>query len=156
MCGGRLQSAGMVTGKILAAEENGKVSKERLEQWLLQFWKLLERNDQSRLFGAVVGRLFSFSPPGEDGHKPCEAVRDMIEKYGDERMRDSYCAAVYNRRGVFTPSAGRAEKEMAEGFRENADYLVSRYPETARIFYQLSDTYEREAKQEREEAENGK
>ena len=66
MCGGRLQSAGMVTGKILAAEENGKVSKERLEQWLLQFRKLLERNDQSRLFGAVVGRLFLFSPPGEE------------------------------------------------------------------------------------------
>ena len=142
--------------RFCPTEENGKVSKERLEQWLLQFRELLERNDQSRLFGAVVGRLFSFSPPGEDGHKPCEAVRDMIEKYGDERMRDSYCAAVYNRRGVFTPSAGRAEKEMAESFRENADYLVSRYPETARIFYQLSDTYEREAKQEREEAENGK
>ena len=35
----------------------------------------------------------------------------MIEKYGDERMISSYRVAVFNRRGVYRPSAGKEENE---------------------------------------------
>ena len=104
---------------------------------------------------STLGRLFAFSPSGIDGREPCEAVRKMIEKYGDDRMILSYQTAVYNRRGAFSPSAGKEELRMAEEFREKARYFEPHYPMTSRVFYGLYETYKRESDREREDAENG-
>lgn len=137
------------------AEENGEVKEEKLRQWVEKFRILLEQSDQSSLFGFMLGRLFSFSPVGKDEHEPCEAVRAIIEDYCDDRMRSSYETAVYNGRGIHSPTAGKEERRMAEAFKANAEYLKLRYPETAKIFYSLHDRYIREAERERMEAENG-
>ena len=137
------------------AENNGAVSEEQLEQWIEKYRQLLIDNDQESLFTVTLGRLFSFSPLGDDEHEPCEAVRKMIEKYGDNKMINRYQTAVYNRRGVFSPSAGKEELKMAEKFKENAQYLEPRYPMTAKIFYGLYETYKRESDRERTDAQNG-
>ncbi len=136
-------------------EREGIVNDYQLEQWIEKYRQLLIDNDQASLFTSTLGRLFSFSPSGVDGHEPCEAVRKMIEQYGDDKMINSYQAAVYNRRGVFTPSAGKDELRMAEDFRENARYLEPYYPITAKIFFGLFETYKRESDRERMDAENG-
>ena len=137
------------------AESNGEVSEEQLEQWIEKYRQLLLGNDQESLFTTTLGRLFSFSPVGTDGYEPCEAVRKMIEKYGDEKMNREYQATVYNRRGVFSPSAGKEELRMAKEFKENAQYLEPYYPKTAKIFYGLYETYKKESERERMDAENG-
>ena len=134
------------------AESNGQVSEDKLEHWIEKYKQLLIMNDQESLF--TVGRLFSFSPLGADGHEPCETVRKMIEKYGDDMLNRRYQTAVYNRRGVFSPSAGKEELRMAEKFRENAQYLEPYYPKTAKIFYGLYETYKKESERERMDAEN--
>ena len=136
-------------------EENGNVYEEKLEQWIEKFRDLLEGNNQVSLLSSILGRLFSFSPLGSDGHEPCEAVRKMIEKYGDEEMIQSYRTSVYNRRGVFSPSAGKEEMEMAKEFLRNAEFLAPNYPNTAKVFYELSESYIRESEQARKDAENG-
>lgn len=136
------------------AEENGEVEEEKLRQWVREFRVLLEQNGQSRLFGRLLGRLFSFSPVGKDGHMPCEAVRAVIEQYSDESLRREYETCVYNQRGMHSPSAGKAEMQISESFRANAEYLNARYPETAKIYYSLSERYKRESECERREAEN--
>lgn len=137
------------------AEKGGMVEEVQLKQWIEKYRQLLIQNDQASLFTSTLGRLFSFSPSGVDGHEPCEAVRKMIEKYGDDKMASSYRIAVFNRRGVFSPSAGKEELRMAEEFRENARYLEPHYPKTAKIFYSLYEAYQRESDREREDAENG-
>ena len=137
------------------AELNGEVDEEKLEQWVEQYKKLLIINDQESLFSSTLGRLISFSPLSEDGHEPCNAVRRIIEKYGDDNMINSYQIAVFNRRGVYSPSAGKEELLMAEHFKKNAEYLEPQYPKTAKIFYRLSESYSHESEQERMNAENG-
>ena len=136
-------------------ETDGIVDTAQLEQWIITYRQLLIENDHESMFSSTLGRLFSFSPLGIDGHEPCEAVREMIEKYGDDNMIGSYQIAVYNRRGVFSPSAGREELKMAEQFEENARFLEPHYPMTAKIFYVLRETYKRESDRERMDAENG-
>lgn len=116
------------------AEEKGEVKEEKLRQWIEKFRILLEQNDQVSLFGSMLGRLFSFSPIGMDGYELCEAVRVLIEDYFDDRMLRSYESAVYNRRGLYSPSAGKEELRIAEAFRTNAEYLTLKYPKTAEIF----------------------
>lgn len=137
------------------AEENGEVSENKLQQWVEKFKILLKENDQSNLFTSLLGRLFSFSPTGKDGHEPCEAVRTLIEKYLDDKLLSSYVTCVFNRRGVYSPSAGKAEMQMAQEFKSNAEYLQPRYPKTAKIFYRLYDRYKSESERERKDAENG-
>lgn len=141
--------------RFCPTESNGDVSEEQLEQWIEKYRQLLLENDQESLFATTLGRLFSFSPIGTDGHEPCEAVRKMIEKYGDEKMNGAYRVAVYNRRGVFSPSAGKEELRMAKEFKENAQYLEPYYPKTAKIFYGLYETYKKDSERERKDAENG-
>ncbi len=141
--------------RFCPAESNGEVLEEQLEEWIEKYKQLLIWNDQESLFSSTLGRLFSFSPVDTDGHEPCEAVRKMIEKYGDEKMNGAYRMAVYNRRGVFSPSAGKEELRMAKEFKENAQYLELYYPKTAKIFYGLYETYKKDSERERKDAENG-
>lgn len=137
------------------AEKNGKVLEVELEQWVEKYRNLLNSNDQQNLFGTTLGRLFAFSPIDEDGYEPCMAVRKMIEKYGDDRMINSYQVAVFNRRGGFSPSAGKTELKIALDFKDNAEYLNPDYPKTARIFYNLYKEYLLEAENARKDAEDG-
>ena len=141
--------------KFCPAENNGVVAEDELEQWIEEYRQLLRRNDQESIFSSTLGRLLSFSPLGIDNHEPCEAVRKMIEKYGDDKMISHYQTAVYNRRGVFSPSAGKEELDMAESFKLNARYLEPLYPKTASIFRGLYENYKRESDRERMDAENG-
>lgn len=144
-----------IKARFCPAEVNGEVKAEELESWIHQFKGLLEENDQGSLFGALLGRLFAFSPKGLDGHKPCEAVRPMIEKYFDGRLGQGYRSAVLNQRGMFSPTAGKAELELAESFKANAEYLTFLgYPRTAKIYYELARDYYDESADERQEAEN--
>lgn len=136
-------------------ENNGVVNEEALKKWVEEYRRILIENDQESLFSATLGRLFSFAPLSDDGHEPCEQVREMIEKYGDERMISSYRVAVFNRRGVYSPSAGKEEMRMAEEFKKNSEYLEPHYPKTAEIFYGLYENYMKEAERERMDAENG-
>lgn len=139
------------------AESGGDVDGAELERWIGEFRILLEKNDQSSLFGMILGRLFAFSPVGEDDHKPCEAVREMIEKYSDDSLRREYSLTLFNSRGVFSPSAGKEERRIAENFKSNAEYLISLgYPKTAEIYYGLYRRYMEESEAGREDAENGR
>ena len=137
------------------AEREGEVPEDQLEQWVVKYRDLLIQNDQESMIGITLGRLFSFAPIGDDGHEPCDSVRKMIEKFGDEKMISHYQTAVYNRRGVYSPSAGREELRIAEEFKANAKYLEPHYPKTAKIFYGLYETYKQLSETERKEAEYG-
>ena len=70
-------------------------------------------------------------------------------------MINSYRISVYNRRGIYSPSAGRMELKMAEAFKANSQYLAPEYPKTAKIFWGLYDMYKEESDRERLDAENG-
>ena len=141
--------------KFCPAEKSGKVDADELGQWIEQFRTLLMRNNQFHLFGHLLGRLLAFSPIGDDGYMPCEAVRITIEKYADVKMISAYKTTVYNNRGIFTPSAGKEELKMANNFKETADYLAIKYPKTAEIYYGLYQVYFSESRNARECAENG-
>lgn len=141
--------------KFCPAERNGKVIESELRSWIEEFMILLEKNDQKSLFSYYIGKMLSYSPAGKDGYYPCEAVRNVLEDYADDALISGYVTEKYNSRGIYSPSDGRTEKSLAARYKENADYLSTIYPKTAKIYYRLCDRYKYEAKWERERAENG-
>lgn len=136
------------------AEINGRVNYEDLEKWVERFKELLVEQNQVNLFGHLIGRLFAYSPVGEDGYMPCEAVRKLIEDIYDEALKNAYIVAEENKRGVYTPNAGRKELELAEQYEKNADAIRDNYPHVAEIYDNLSRDYKVQADIERKSAED--
>lgn len=136
------------------AERNGMVAEDDLNQWVMQLVSLLKEQRQERLLGSLLGKLLAYSPIDNDGYPPCQAVRKVIEHYGDESLIRSYVTSIYNQRGVYTPTAGKEERRMAENFWQIAEYMKKEgYSKTASIYYQLHKQYIYEATSSREEAE---
>ena len=142
--------------KFCPGEYEGKVEYKRIKNWIDKFILLLDTSHQKDIFGMLMGRLLSYSPIGEDNYYPCESVRRIIEEYGDESMIQEYECEVFNKRGIFTPSAGKAEKKMANDFKATADYLCVKYPKTAEIYFNLYRRYMSDSERERILAENGR
>lgn len=136
------------------AEKDGTVNERDLREWVMELKRLLEKQKQVRLLGHLLGRILVYSPIGDDDCYPCEAVRNIIEEVGDESLQSSYVTAMFNKRGVFSPTAGRAERELAEEYKKNANKLRLMTPKTAAIYDCLSEMYFSEAEREREDAEN--
>lgn len=128
--------------------------KNRIARWL-KLIRILDSNHQKEMFGYVLGRLFAYAPKTADGHYPCEAVCQIIEEYGDESLLSEYRCELFNKREIFSPSAGRAEKDIAEGYKDNAEFLSIKYPKTADVFFKMSQSYVYDSDLERRRAENG-
>lgn len=135
-------------------ENNGDIKYCELKDWVDKFSEKLTEQKQSNLLGHELGRLFAYSPIGEDGYYPHESVRDIIEELEDDKLRSSYVSAECNKRGVYSPDAGRTEKEMALRYKENADGVRTIYPETAKIYYSLYESYYYQSEAERRRAED--
>ena len=135
-------------------ENNGDIDYHELKDWVHKFNEKLTEQKQSNLLGNELGRLFAYSPIGEDGYYPHESVRDIIEELEDDKLRSSYVSAECNKRGVYSPDAGRTEKEMALRYKQNADGVSTIYPETAKIYYSLYERYHYQSEAERRRAED--
>ena len=135
------------------AEENGRIDAERLNIWIEKLKLCLDSQDQSSLFGFLLGRLFAFSPTGEDGYKPCEAIREWIEFHDDEDLNREFSVAILNERGVYTGSAGKGERELAEKYADLAERM-GKYTVMASIYRDVSQYYYHLAAEEREYAVN--
>lgn len=135
-------------------ENNGDIDLHELKEWVNKFKEKLEEQKQSKLLGSVLGRLFAYSPAGKDGHYPHESIREIIEELADESLRNSYEIAEHNKRGVYSPDAGKTEKEMALRYKENADGIRILYSESAKIYDNLYKSYYHESEAERRRAED--
>lgn len=146
--------SGFDKAKFCPTEKDGNVIYENLKVWVEKFNELLISQKQERLFGNLVGRLLVYSPIGQDGYSPCEAVRRVIEDYYTESLKTAYIVAEENKRGIHTVDAGKSELRLYQRYRENAEALQEQYPYTADIYYAISDHYKHEAEYERKRAEN--
>lgn len=146
--------AGFIKAQFCPCEKDGKVDYNELKSWVDSFKVMLSEQKQSGLFGHLLGRLFPFSPVGEDGCMPCESVRKIIEDNPDDSLKREYAVTEFNKRGVFTFSAGQEEMELSENYKMNAQKLQEKYPHTAEIYFNLSNSYKHDAEMERKRAEN--
>ena len=140
--------------KFCPSEKNGNVDYEELCKWLEDFKHLLKDQNQEYLYERLVGSLFANAPVGNDGYPPHESVRKIIEKYNSNDLNKSFIIEESNKRGVYSPDAGKSEKEIANKYYKFSKALEIDYPITANIFYELGKSYDEESLQQRMAAEN--
>lgn len=135
-------------------ENNGDIDLSNLKEWVDKFKAKLEEQKQLSLLGGALGRLFAYSPVGKDGYYPHESVREIIENLENESLGREYEVAEHNKRGVYSPDAGKTEKEMALRYKEIADGIRVFYPESAKIYDNLYKSYNSKSEAERRRAED--
>lgn len=140
--------------KFCPAELDGKVLYKELNHWVNKFKELLINQKQTKLIKSILGSLLAYSPVGDDGCIPCEAVRLLIEAEFDKELLSSYVMAERNKRGVHTPDAGTTEHNLALKYKNNANQIRAKYPKTAKIFDKLYESYESDSIIERKRAED--
>ncbi len=135
-------------------ENNGDIDLNELKEWVKNLKDKLDEQKQSNLLGHELGRLFAYSPVGKDGYYPHESVREIIEELADVSVRNSYVTTECNKRGVYSPDAGKTEKEMALIYKENADQIRIIYSESAKIYDRLYKSFYNDSQAERRFAED--
>lgn len=135
--------------------DDGSIDAKHLTWWVTEARLALAEADRGDIGDEQIGQVLSSSPPGTDGIWPAEAVRDLIETVGNERVESGLYIGERNARGVTTRGVfdgGAQERAHAETHREAARQLAKRWRRTSRVVRDIADSYEADARREDNEA----
>lgn len=142
--------------RLPATDDEGAVDAEALRSWVRRARELLQQGGRTEVGDRALGTLLARSPQGTDGVWPAEAVRDLIEELDAREVALGMRIGRYNQRGVTTRSpfeGGAQEHELASKYAAEAAALEARWPQTAAILRELSESYRWDAQRHDEEAE---
>ena len=75
--------------------ENG-IDDSILNKWINAFEDCLRRQNQSKHYYYLLGKLFAYSSIGTDGYYPHESIREIIEKNYGKNMQSGYVSSEIN------------------------------------------------------------
>ena len=117
---------------------------------------VLHEQDRGAIGDQRIGSVLRYSPVGDDGVWPHEAIRVLIEELAAEHVERGIEVQVYNSRGVTSRGVyegGDQERALADQYREWAEATQSRWPRTASMLRRIVDSYERDARRHDVDAE---
>jgi hypothetical protein len=82
---------------------------------------------------------------------PHPAICRVIQELASDDIDRGFELAVTNARGVYQPSAGREEREIAVRYRGRAGLLQVRWPRMAHVLLTIAESHEAWARREEEE-----
>lgn len=124
-----------------------------LHQWVDRARELLAAANRTAIGDQRIGHVLWWAPPGSDGDRPHEAVRDVIETLASEELERGFAIEAFNSRGVhFRAEGGDEERAIAASYRRTAERLSDRWPRTGAIFETLASEYEVDAHRQDERA----
>lgn len=140
-----LRSWGSHPGAALNQEERDAA----LRSWCRRAMTLCREIGRGPIGDRKIGEMLARVPTAEsDGVWPCTVARDFVEEGGNE-IGDGLESGRINGRGFTTRSPGDGgdqERELAQGFRRDAEVLRSRWPLTAGVLDKLAKHFEFMAK----------
>jgi hypothetical protein len=129
-------------GPIPGLQLDGQVDEAALQEWVATARELLTAAHRLGIGDQQIGRALWHSPAGEDGLRPHEAVRRVIELTASGDIDTGFHVEAYNSRGAtFRGHGGDQERELAADYHKRAAAFSASYPRTARIFRELAESY---------------
>lgn len=131
---------------IPGVSKEKKIDEKVLSEWVQSVLDIASRNKQYQHACSRLGELFSHFPEWTD---EAEKLFTIIEHIEEKSFFESYNVGLFNKRGFTTRGpyeGGEIERDNASIFKELYDKYHKRYPKVARVFKDLSEQYERMAK----------
>lgn len=124
-----------------------------LQKWFDEVHKLAENTGHIEAAYNEIGKVLFYVPRATDGLWIHHAAAKLLNRKDADRMREGFRAEVFNSRGVYSDTGGKAERELAKKYRSQAQELDAHgYTRFASTMRQLADSYDHDA--ERAEAVN--
>ena len=122
---------------------------DSLIEWVTETRRLLVEVDRVTIGEQYIGQILG-SLPAESGEiRPAFVVRNLLEHVRSNNIELGVHLVMRNSRGVTSrgaESGGDQELELATKYREHAQRSANRWPRTARIFREMAESYEHEAR----------
>jgi hypothetical protein len=138
-------------GPIPGATTGDAVDAATLSAWVTTVRSKLAAEGRKEIGDQRIGHILWYAPPGSDGVHPHEAVREVIEREASSDIDTGFRIEGVNSRGaVFRGKGGDQERDLAAQFRARSQALSASSPRISRIFADLAEGYEADARREDE------
>lgn len=130
-------------------QRDGSFQGEKFTYWLNEVRS--ECTETSHLANALsrVGKILVYTPADPSGLWIHQAAARELNSKDSQEMRNGFSTQVFNSRGVHTSTSGKAEHQLAEKYRSQAEQLEEYgYYRFATTLKGLSASYERDAERE--------
>jgi excisionase family DNA binding protein len=128
-----------------------KIDSQQLRGWVRRARLLLMDADRADVGDHHIGQLLSGAPPGTDGIRPAEEVRELIEDLASTAIETGFVIGVLNSRGITSRGmydGGTQEWGIAKEYRNSAAEIIDQWPRTGRLLNELAADFERTARRE--------
>jgi hypothetical protein len=142
--------------RIPGLKDSSEVTEEKLFHWVEEARKLCSERGRGDIGDEMIGRLLANSPVGSDGAWPCEAVREVLERYKGKHLGLGFRIGKRNLRGVTFRGVfegGEQERDVAAKFQQDANKITARWPFTGGLLQSLAKDYEHDARSEDQDAD---
>lgn len=130
-------------------QNDGSFSAEAFNAWINEARKLTEESGHAEVAQVQIGHVLTCAPPDPDGLWIHNAVAASLNFRDTGEMRSGFTIQLFNDRGGYGFTHGKAERELASENREKAEALDSKgYTRFATAMREFALQYEREAERE--------
>ncbi len=128
---------------------NGLINEVHFKSWMSQAKKISQESGHYEIAMSQIGQMLIHSPKEPDGLWIHPAIAKVLNEKGMSAMRDGFTTALFNSRGVHSPSGGKEELNLARIYRDKADALDNLgFTRFAAAMRELAERYAREAEYE--------
>lgn len=130
-------------------KNDGSFDSEAFRVWIQRARLITEEAGYTDVAQNQIGHVLAYAPADPNGLWVHETVAAILNGRDTAEMRSGLTTELFNLRGVFTYTKGRAERELALKGREKADALdVKGYTRIATSMREFASVYDREAERE--------
>lgn len=141
--------------RIPGLRGDGTIDSNIMLDWITQALEELAKREMLALGSGYVGEMLAKAPADsadEHGIVPPPAVRNVLEALRSSgvesqpsHIEHGLARGISNLRGAHwrsLPDGGKAERELADRYRSQADIVGDRWPRTARVLRLVADSYD--------------
>ena len=126
---------------------DGSFDVDAFKKWLGEAKRLTEETGHKDVAQIQIGQVLTHAPSDPNGLWIHEGVAEALNGRDAEEMRSGFTTELANQRGVYTFTAGKEEREIAQQYRTKADALEENgFIRLATAVGELANQYERDAK----------
>ncbi len=128
-------------------QKDGSFDAVHFDKWLKKTLNICTETGHVDVALLNIGEILFYSPADPSGLWIHKALAEVLNRKGTEEMRDGYCTATYNSRGVHTVDpTGKPERGLAKKYRKQANAVENAgFQRLAASIRGVADTYDREA-----------
>ncbi|WP_024741629.1 hypothetical protein [Tenacibaculum maritimum] len=139
---------------IPGVQDDNSINEEELNAWIDEVRALAVDCTRIEVTDSQIGQLLARAPKAE-GISFSTIIYNVLDRINSSSMYDGFRTEIFNSQGVTVRSpysGGEIERNKASQFKDVAEKIKITHPNVAKLYRELTESYQRRAKEEDDEA----